>query len=111
MKDIDNYISFANKAENFSDINEYLHCKELARRMKGLLDLYQQEKEKNKELLKEYNKKLNADWEDAISKDKIREKIESIDNALEVCEEEINYRLKTEEKAKIDVLKELLEEE
>ena len=44
LKDIDNYISFANKAENFSDINEYLHCKELARRMKGLLDLYQQEK-------------------------------------------------------------------
>ena len=41
------------------------------------LELYQdrlyEEKEKNKELLKEYNKKLQIDWEDAISKDKIKE--------------------------------------
>lgn len=49
LKDIDNYISFANKAENFSDINEYLYCKELARRMKGLLDLYQQKCKQNKD--------------------------------------------------------------
>lgn len=54
LKDIDNYISFANKSENFSDINEYLHCKELARRMKGLLDLYQKEKEKNNLLIKRF---------------------------------------------------------
>lgn len=46
-----------------------------------------------------------------VSKDKIKEKIESIENTLEVCDEEINYRLKIEDKAKKEVLKELLEEE
>ena len=45
-----------------------------------------------------------------VSKDKIKEKIESIENTLEVCDEEINYRLKIEDKAKKEVLKELLEE-
>ena len=44
-----------------------------------------------------------------VSKDKIKEKIESIDNALEVWDEEITYRLKIEDKAKIEVLTELLE--
>lgn len=48
-----------------------------------------------------------------VSKDKIKEKIESIENMseVEVCDEEINYRLKIEDKAKKEVLKELLEEE
>lgn len=45
------------------------------------LELYQdrlyEEKEKNKELLKEYNKKLQIDWEDAISKDKLKELLEN----------------------------------
>ena len=45
-----------------------------------------------------------------VSKDKIKEKIESIENTLEVCDEEINYRLKIEDKAKKEILKELLEE-
>lgn len=45
----------------------------LDKAIETLLDLYQQEKEKNRELLKEYNKKLYADWENAISKDKIRD--------------------------------------
>lgn len=44
-------------------------------------NLYFEEKEKNKELLKEYNKKLGADWEDAISKDVLREKFEKLNKA------------------------------
>lgn len=66
---------------------------------KKLLDLCQKEKENNKELLKEYNKKLNADWEDAISKDKIRAKIKELEEKSDYwnCDE-------------IEVLKELLEE-
>lgn len=46
-----------------------------------------------------------------VSKDKIKEKIESIENTLEVCDEEINYRLKIEDKAKKEILKEILREE
>ena len=44
-----------------------------------------------------------------VSKDIIKEKIESIENMseVEVCDEEINYRLKIEDKAKKEVLKEL----
>lgn len=49
----------------------------------GLYGLLMQEKEKNKELLKEYNKKLQIDWEDAISKDKIKEKIEDYEKMVE----------------------------
>lgn len=44
-------------------------------------NLYFEEKEKNKELLKEYNNKLGADWEDAISKDVLREKFEKLNKA------------------------------
>lgn len=44
-------------------------------------NLYFEEKEKNKELLKEYNKKLKADWEDAISKDILEEKFEILNKA------------------------------
>ena len=48
-----------------------------------------------------------------VSKDKIKEKIESIENMseVEVCDEEIKYRLKIEDKAKKEMLKELLREE
>lgn len=44
-------------------------------------NLYFEEKEKNKELLKEYNKKLGADWEDAISKDVLEEKFNLLNKA------------------------------
>lgn len=48
-----------------------------------------------------------------VSKDEIKEKIESIENMseVEVYDEEINYRLKIEDKAKKEMLKELLREE
>jgi CRISPR/Cas system-associated exonuclease Cas4 (RecB family) len=109
LKDIDNYITFANKSENFSDINEYLHCKELARRMKGLLDLYKQEKEKNKKIKnarlyvvgrrtgKEAEQKIYL--KEYISKDKIIEKIKELEEKSDYwnCDE-------------IEVLKELLKE-
>lgn len=86
-----------------------------------ILELYKQEKEKNKTLeellqgrlfeLYNYYKDLAASYQaNCISKDKIKEKIESIENTFEVCDEEINYRLKIEDKAKIEVLTELLEE-
>lgn len=76
--------------------------------------IYQQEKEKNKVLNSEIIRiraTLNEVTKDYVSKEKIREKIESIENMFEVCDEEINYKLKIEDKAKIEVLKELLEEE
>lgn len=111
LKDIDNYISFANKAENFSDINEYLHCKELARRMKGLLDLYQKEKEKNKEL-------ENADlttvymkgFYDAKNKykDKIKAKIKEYEDFRKEYAEEFRNN---HSRMIICVLQELLEED
>lgn len=44
-------------------------------------NLYFEEKEKNKELMKEYNNKLRVDWEDAIGKDVLREKFEKLNKA------------------------------
>ena len=104
---------------------------------KKLLDLCQKQKEKNSKLQKRNDRQFKLlrkkdkeiqeikdisehDWEERcrltfklenyISKDKIKEKIESIENMFEVCNEEINHKLKIEDKAKIEVLKELLEE-
>jgi len=44
-------------------------------------NLYFEEKEKHEELLKEYNKKLYANWSDAISKDVLKEKFEKLNKA------------------------------
>lgn len=71
-----------------------------------------QEKEKNKELLKEYNKKLQIDWEDAISKDKIKEKLELLKDILKAKEKDGNiYKQIPIEylKGAIEQLEELLE--
>ena len=59
----------------------------------------------NKVISTEYVKK------NFIYKDKIRKKIEEIDNTgLNIGNEQLNYQMKLEDNAKIQVLKELLEE-
>ena len=95
---------------------------------KGLLDLYQQEKEKNIKLDREIKKrqwikvKENGEIEPLfyISKDKIKEKMEIIENECETCS--YNHILCEERKPLVngtkyclklecyDVLKSLLEE-
>lgn len=81
-----------------------------------LAKLYQKEKEKNKELTDEYliqRNLINAEFlnENYISKDKIKAKIEEIDNnGLNICNEQLNYQMKLQDEAKISILQELLEE-
>lgn len=79
LKDINNYISFSNKSENFSDINEYLHCKELARRLQSLLDLYKKSKE---DVIKQYELGLTqgAYEKNLVWEDKIREKMKEVEH-------------------------------
>lgn len=78
-----------------------------------ILDLYQQEKEKNEKLVDktiQYDKTLEKLQKDTIWKDKIREKIKEINNRrIEdgQCELALHG---FQREAKIDVLKELLEE-
>lgn len=80
--------------------------------MRTLLDLYNKEKRKNIQLL---NSKIGVDlsFADYISKDKIREKIKELEeNNLEIdfawdSGDVINA--KYEDRAKLDILKELLE--
>lgn len=86
--------------------------------LQGLLDLYNKEKEKNKELYKDNQKQ----WEErcklaieldnnTISKDKIKEKIEELEQDIEKQEKETLGRCITIGQAyAIKVLKELLEE-
>lgn len=89
--------------------------------IEGLLDLYQKEKEKNKELTEmlehkiTYCNELEQDlFENSnnyvINKDKIRQKIEEIENIRneETCELALHG---FQREAKIEVLQELLEEE
>lgn len=63
---------------------------------KGLYGLLMREKEKNKELLKEYNKKLQIDWEDAISKDKIKDMMKyrefELQQEYKEFEEDVEWR-------------------
>lgn len=70
--------------------------------LEGILELYKVQK-------RQLNDAFNRGW---IHKDKIREKIEDIDNyAIFTDNIELNWQLKIEDTAKIEVLKELLEEE
>lgn len=105
---------------------------ELAKEHYKLQEELQQEKEKTEELLKDREKSTqeyihNNPWlykqlaesyilksdikKDYISKDRIREKIDFLENGFETSNEDINYKLRIEDKAQKQVLKELLEEE
>lgn len=64
IKDLKNFCAMSKKEENFTYYSEYKFCEELAERVQGLLDLYNQEKEKNIELLT----RLRAD--ELIERDK-----------------------------------------
>ena len=100
--------------------------------IRGLLELYKKEKERAEELLKDREKSTeeyihNNPWlykqlaesyvlksdveKNYISKDRIREKIDFLENGFETSNEDINYKLRIEDKAQKQVLKELLEEE
>ena len=86
-----------------ADYDTGVHLPQLA--VEGLLDLYQQEKEKNEILQKELDNKIKAldramSNPDYISKDKIKVKIGEL-NISDILEDQIA----------IPYLKELLEEE
>lgn len=92
---------FLNKYKDCKcDLREYNSCIECENKVKqaiqGLLDLYNKEKEKNKEL------------RNYISKDKIREKLKEI---IEIRNKEFDTIGISMRGSAIDVLKELLEEE
>lgn len=112
IKDLKNFIAFAQKEENFIYYSEYKFDNELAERVQGLLDLYQKEKEKNKELEKELD--ICNDCETAqsiailnsISKDKIKAKIEEYCEKMQKENEHVNCY-----DYAVYFLQELLEEE
>lgn len=54
IKDLDKYISFANKNENFSNDNDFKWNVELSQRIKGILDLYNKEKRKHQITINNY---------------------------------------------------------
>lgn len=109
LKDIDNYISFANKSENFSDINEYLHCKELARRMKGLLDLYNKEKNSNQWLLKAFDESRNNNIELAKECCKIQEELkQEKEKNKKLLNSKIGVDLSYEDYIRKDKIKEIV---
>lgn len=73
--------------------------------IKGLLDLYNKEKEKNKELIKKYMEAESIKfWNNYISKDKIKEKIKEWDKGIAWANADDHYYA-------IKILQDLLEEE
>lgn len=114
IKGLKNFINFSSKKENFSKDTEFAFYNALAERIQELLDLYKQEKEKNK-VIELFRKDMSSvveivcmrkeDFErnyesDYISKDKIREVIEKSHNVIPYSNLDI-----------IKDLEELLEEE
>jgi hypothetical protein len=89
IKDLKNFCAMSKKEENFTYYSEYKFCEEIAERVQGLLDLYEKEKlnsfslsdklniekEKNKELFEEYNKRVATiiKYEQEIKENKANE--------------------------------------
>lgn len=104
IKDLKKYIAFSEKEENFNNSEEYLFNYDLSIRIQAILDLYNKEKEKNKELEKENSEirewkyvidtcedldklkeldLIKIKGKEYISKDKIREKIQEDTKIIE----------------------------
>ena len=90
--------------------------------IRGLLDLYQQQKEKNKELTEIKQQKLSKYlhenlWickdlsENYIHKHKIREKIEELEEEQKEYKRSKEWEIQDDIVAQINILKELLKEE
>jgi hypothetical protein len=120
-------IEFLNKYKDYKcDLREYNSCIECENKVKqaiqDLLDLYEKEKEKNKELqykleVEKIDNKYNQEErdEETIPKYKIREKIEELDKQekaeLKGVKGQDRYFIKQIYQAKRKILQELLEEE
>ena len=82
IKDLKNFCAMSKKEENFTYYSEYKFYEEIAERVKGLLDLYNKEKEKNKELqnyMKQYLIPKSTIKLIYVSKEAIKEIIDKID--------------------------------
>lgn len=117
------YIKATNRNENGNITEQWLVNKNV---IQGLLDLYNKEKEKNKKLNKYITDKVKTGKEiqtfinkgyveqEYISKDKIREIIEELENEDLVIHDDIDSEdviiAKYEQIAVLDFCKELLEE-
>lgn len=118
IKDLEKYIIFANKRENFSHDTDWKWNKELAIKIKNLINRNKELEEDNKKLTDEYmiqKHLINADFiKDYILKSKVKEKIEELEKNLErdrICIDfVIEHTKDIELMAEIKVLQELLEE-
>lgn len=114
------------KPKNLNNYKDETNCalitKKQVKAIQGLLDLYKQEKEKNKELKKYYATRkevedlketiacLHESAKDYISKDKIKEKIEELKKEQKEYENSQEWEIQDDIVAQINVLEELLEE-
>lgn len=130
IKDLTNFIAFAQKEENFTYYSEYKFVNELSEKVQDLLDLYKKEKEKTPESvrkqfevyqnriceLEEKNKQLETEnfslnemkrynKKHYIHKDKIKEKLEYQNILWETPNRQKEYSQEV-----VDVLEELLED-
>ena len=116
VENLKKYISFSEKECNFPSIWDWNWHMELANDVETLLTAYEKEKEKNKELTDEYlvqRDLINPDFlKDYIHKDKIKAKIEELENQKrQWIEDRDNKHKDSEIIYAIEVLQSLLEKE
>ena len=103
IKDIEKYISFTSKRENFSHDTDWNWNKELANKIEHILTDYKRVLKENEELnskipnleqgteiLMETNTKLTNELNDSISKQKIKDIIDRIDYDIKKTKEIIS---------------------
>lgn len=83
IESIKGLLDLYNKEKEKNEMRRYNEIEQT----KGLLKLYNQEKEKNKELEKEYDKLAKYFTENHISKDKIKDKIKEIKETEDLLKE------------------------
>ena len=92
LKDLQKYISFANKSENFSYNSDWQWHKELATEIENLIKGYKELEEMLKNRIK-YTNELEKDLFEncnnyVISKSKVREKIEELEKEIKPQQED-----------------------
>lgn len=88
IKDIEKYISFTSKRENFSHDTDWNWNKDLANKIEHILSDYKRVLKENEELKKFHiqdNKHLDFIMQHSIPVQKVKDKIEEYKNMLKTC--------------------------
>lgn len=117
IKDLEKYIAFSKKSDNFSNNTDWKWHKELSEEIEHLIEAYRKVKKENlkmragHKITEQMNSNLIEVLKDSVSKSKIKEKIEEIlEKGKQMSDKERQEETQFMQ-GKLKALEELLEEE